>query len=208
MAKKVKNDNDRYVRMEKDGKALPTPKFRASFVHVFEKGKGYKGGPGKYSITMIFSNKTDLSELKQTVFKAVRKIYGKKADGGWPKKIAWPWKDGNEEGRPEYKNSTIVKASSKNKPGIVDKDGKTELIDGEEFYSGCYARATVTAAVYGDDTKEPGVSLYLNNIQKLGDGKKFSGGPSAQEQFDEVEGEEDDEDNYENDDEADDDFLD
>src|SRR3990167_11546362 len=106
-----------------------TPKFRVSFAHVFEKGKGYRGGPGKYSVVMIFPKKTDLSDLKKACRKAVIARFGSKDKGGWPSDIKWPWKDGDElgkSGRPEYKASIIIKAGSKNRPGVVASDGETD----------------------------------------------------------------------------------
>jgi hypothetical protein len=70
------------------------------------------------------------------------------------------------------------KATEKYKPGVVDANVK-DIIEPREFYSGCYARASVRAYVY-DNKGNRGVGFGLNNVQKLRDGEPLggSGGPA------------------------------
>jgi hypothetical protein len=74
------------------------------------------------------------------------------------------------------------------KPGVYSKerddDGRWVVIeDAQEFYPGCYARASVFANVWEYMGKR-GVSLILDHVQKLGDGKPFSSKKSAEQAFD------------------------
>ena len=55
--------------------------------------------------------------------------------------------------------------------------------DAQEFYPGCYARASVFANVWEYMGKN-GVSLILDHVQKLADGKPFSSKKSAEQAFD------------------------
>ncbi len=76
---------------------------------------------------------------------------------------------------------TFVSAKSKSKPGIVDSDRET-IIDQSEFYSGCFARATVSAYAY-DYMGNKGVSFNLLNVQKLDDGEPFSARSRPEDDF-------------------------
>lgn len=71
-------------------------------------------------------------------------------------------------------------ASSKQRPGLVDRN-KQPILTEEEFYPGCWARATVTA--YSYDNVGKGVAFGLHNIQKLGDDENFTGRVAAEEDF-------------------------
>ena len=55
-------------------------------------------------------------------------------------------------------------------------------IDPNEFYSGCYGRASITLYPY-DTSGSKGIAAGLNNVQKLEDGEKFGGTTSAAADF-------------------------
>lgn len=168
-----------------------TGEFRISYPQVFEP-KGFNGGTPKYSIVMLFDKKSDLSGLKKAALTAMIDEFGPKEK--WPKKFRLPFRDGDEEkpGVDGYEGCIFISASSIDKPGVVDAkfitgpDGKptTDEItkaDGR-LYAGCYARATLRA--YGYDTAgNKGVSFGLLNIQKLRDGKPFSGRMAPVQEF-------------------------
>lgn len=161
-----------------------TPEFRVSFPYVFERGKGMDGKEGKYSVTMLFGDGADLSELKKAAAEVVKATWGDKP----PSNIRSPFrdqadkadKDGYEPGR------IFINATSKERPGLVDQS-LNDIIDSSEFYAGCYARATVRAYAY-DRNGNRGVAFGLQNIQKLRDGEPFSGRTKAADDFSPVEG--------------------
>lgn len=181
--------------MEIEKKKCMTPKFRVSYPSVFE-AKSYEDGPAKYSVVMLFDKKTDLKELKRAAHNAAIEKFG--AKDKWPKNFRMPFRDGDEDraDTPGYENSIFITASSKQRPGVVDQQ-RNQLISDEDFYAGCYARATLIAFAY--DTKgNKGVSFSLQNVQKLADGEKFSGRKSAEDEFDSVEDSSNSEESYEN----------
>ena len=160
-----------------------TPEFRCSFANVFEP-KAFPGQEPKYSIVMLFDKTTDLSELK-----ALAKAAG---DEKWPDPakrptgLRNPFRDGDVD-KPDmdgYQGKVFISANSKMKPGVVDQKC-VPIISTEEFYSGCYARATVVAYAY-DKAGNRGVGFGLQNIQKTRDGDPFSGRARAEDEFDVV----------------------
>ena len=164
---------------------LMTPEFRVSYPYVFEPYQNEDGGAPKFKITMLFPKGTDLSKMMASAKAA--------ADAKWPKKkpkgLRNPFRDGDDE-KPDtdgYTNMTFVTASSKYRPQVVDEN-VTPLVDGNDFYPGCWARATVTAFAY-DVAGNKGVSFALSNVQKLRDDASFGNRTNAADDFDAIEGE-------------------
>lgn len=184
-------------KMDISKKKCTTPEFRASFANVHEAKAAFEGQDEKYSVVMLFPEKTSLKEtLQRCAHNAgVEKFGADKTK--WPKNLMMPFKDGNEKQQWEgYPGHIAVTASSKQRPGIVDADLQ-DLISKEDFYSGCYARATVIAFAWSKMGKN-GISFSLQNLQKLRDGKRFSGRKQASEDFDKVANTADSPDSYDN----------
>lgn len=162
-----------------------TPRFRASFAHVFKPHAFDEGEKAKYMIDMIFNPSADLTELEREIERAAIAMFGPKKQ--WPKGLEFPIKDGND--KPDikaYKDKLIAKAKSDYKPGIVDQDNNPIDDDNaEDFYSGCYATATVFPMAYAKG-RNKGVTLILGNIKKLKDGEHLGGRTSAKQDFENV----------------------
>lgn len=182
------------MKMDLELKKCITPRFRVSFPNVFEP-KSFQDQPAKYSLVMLFDKKTDLKELKRAANNAAKEKWGDKI----PKNIRMPFRDGDEKSDLQgYENTIFVTASSKQRPGIIDQQKNQITKEDEAFYAGCYARATLIAFAY-DTAGNKGVSFSLQNIQKLADGDSFSGRRAAEDEFDAVEDDSDNEDNYDSD---------
>lgn len=162
---------------------LMTPEFRVSFPAVFTPRAAVEGQEKKYSITMLFDKKTDLTALKQAVASVLAEKYGPDK-AKWPKGLRLPFRDGSEKDYSGYENVIFASATSKIKPGVVDQNVQP-IIEPSEFYGGCYARATVNAYAY-DVSGNKGVALGLRNVQKLRDGEAFSGKNDASKDFDAI----------------------
>ena len=170
-----------------------TPKFHVSFVNVFQPEKPMKGtapDPNKkptYAVTALFEKGTDLSELRKAAEAAVVKKWG--ADKAkWPAQLRSPFRDQGEKAD-KYEGyeagAIFMKFKSYTRPGVVDEKVQ-DIIEEKDFYSGCYARASVTAWAYGDKNMNPGVSFWLSNIQKLADGKPLGGRTRPSDDFEAV----------------------
>lgn len=164
---------------------LMTPYFRVSFANVFKPRVAFEGQEAKYSVQMLFPKEADLTEMKKAVGKVIRDTWGGDKTK-WPKNLRLPFKSGDEKKLDGYQGMTIVDARSKTKPGIIAADGKREIIDESEFYSGCWARATVTVSAYNLDVSK-GVNVYLQNLQKWKDDKAFSGRTNPKDDFGAIE---------------------
>lgn len=189
-------------KMPIEKKKAITPPFRCAFPHVFEPHSGFENQEKKFSVTMLFDKNTDLNQpmkdgyvsLRQAVYNAAVEKWGPKEK--WPKNLRFPFRDGNE--KPDlqgYQGAIFCSASSKQKPQVVDQKLAPLVKEDDLFYGGCYARAEVVAFAY-DQMGNKGVSLGLNNIQKLRDGDRFSGRKNASDVFDAVEDGSDDDKSY------------
>lgn len=189
MSKKTKAKNP--------AKAM-TPKFRVSFPELYEAKAMEEGQKAKYGITMLFPKGTNLKALEKAHDAALEKGIQDKWNGKKPKNLRSPFRDGDEEDgycdRDGFPGHIFVRASSLQKPGVIDAD-KDRIDDPAEVYAGCYARATVVAYAY-DVAGNKGVAFGLQNVQKLKDGESFSGRMKAEDEFDEYEDEDDEEDDF------------
>lgn len=174
-----------------------TGKVRLSYAHVFEPYTSKPDVPAKYSVVLMVpkTDKLTVKKLRRAQQAALEngkeKIFGGRVPKVWHDTI----KDGDDEDavdldrNPEYAGHWIFQASSKNKPGTVDRQ-LNEIIDSSEIYSGCYARVSLNAFPYATQGNK-GVSFGLNHIQKVGDGEFFGGRSRAEDDFDEMDDEED-----------------
>ncbi len=162
--------------LREDGQTLLTPKFRVSFPNVFKPSKL----DGKYSCGMIFEPDTDFTALKAAIKAAVIEKWGNKI----PQNLLMPLKNGDETGRSEYAGMFVIAGKCyARRPGVVGPD-KNQLEAESDFYAGCYARATIKCFAW-DNPKfgTKGVSITIQNIQKLEDGEPLVGGVKAEDDF-------------------------
>ena len=176
-----------------DKQKVVTPEFRVSFPHLF-KAQAMPGTANKpkYSITMLFEKDSDLTEIKKAIFAAKKARFGPNKDE-WPE-VPSAFGDGDgkagldktKKRREGYAGHWVLKASSneENQPGLVNTENQP-IIKASDFYAGCYARAAITAYVweFPEGSGKYGVGFILDHVQKLRDGKSFSGKKAASEVF-------------------------
>ena len=170
---------------------LITPPFRVSFPSVFEKST-FNEGASRYSLTALFFPKkfTDKDKEKwKAILAAIDKVSieafkkpMKDLDKGLYKV---PFHKGDEKtyqgyGDPDMRYCTL--ANSKRRPQIVNVDGSFITAENsEDFYAGCWARASVNPYAFTKIGK--GISLGLANLQKIKDDESFEGFTSAEDDF-------------------------
>jgi len=162
-----------------------TGKVRFSYAHVFTPTAIDEGADPKYSVNLIISkdDTTTIEKIEEAVEAAKQLGKTSKWNGKLPPKLKLPLRDGDEE-RPDdenYENCYFINASSRNKPGIVDRN-RDELMTKEEFYSGCFGRVSINFYPFNVSGNK-GIAAGLNNLQKLEDGEPLAGGTSAAEDF-------------------------
>lgn len=154
-----------------------TDKVRFSYVKVFE-----PDDRNKYSVSILIDKKdtNTLSKIEKAIQAAID--LGAAKLGGKKKGLKLPLRDGDEEKEDDiYQGKMFVNANSVNKPGIVDKN-LDPLMEKEEFYSGCYGRASLNFYAFDYEGKK-GIACGLNNLQKLEDGERLGAQSSAQDDF-------------------------
>lgn len=179
---------------------------RLSYANIWHPTKGKFDSPDqepKYRTDLLIP-KTD-TEFYNHLIEAVEEAYvlgeSKFGKGFTAKAKANPLapfikdgdeKCGNDPTDPRY-GHWVVSASSKNRPGIVGRD-REPLTNEEDLVSGYYVNVSVNAYPYGYMRK--GVAWGLGNIQKVigRPEDRLIGGPSARDEFDDIQDEDDDED--------------
>lgn len=162
-----------------------TGKVRFCYAHVFEPTSvGEDEGNKKYSISILIP-KSDTKTLAkiESAIKAATEAGISKFGGKVPKNLKTPLRDGDEERDDEvYAGHMFLTANSGMKPGIVDAD-LNPIMDRDEFYSGCYGRASINFYAF-NTAGNKGIACGLQNLQKLEDGERLAGTQaSAEEDF-------------------------
>lgn len=175
--------------MNMSTKVITSPDVRWSYVSVFAP-KSNLNGEAKYSVNLIIqkSDVKTVSEIKKAINEAYESSKEKlkfKNEVNPPsfEIIKNPLRDGDKEraGDPNYAGAFFINASSKNKPGVVDKNVRP-IIDPNEVYSGCYGRASINFFAFNVQGSR-GIACGLNNLQKVRDGDRLSGGATAEQDF-------------------------
>jgi len=172
---------------------IHTPEGTARYVSLLQPrvrkdDKGQPKGEPKYQITLIFDEDTDLRKMTKEAEAVALEAFGPKwkalVDKG---RLNWPFKDNAERVDdddnpvPGFENpGTHVGFKSKDKPGIVDTDAEP-IMDKADIYDGMRCRVSCRPFAYDNESK--GVAFYLVNVQKLGDGDRLSGDPTAEDDF-------------------------
>ena len=161
-----------------------TGKCRLSYVHLFKPQAIDDSTEPKYSACLLIPKdaKKTLTDINKAV-EAAKQSGAAKWGGKVPANLKTPLRDGDEErpDQPEYKGCYFMNATSKTKPGVVDRNVQ-EILDSSEVYSGCYARASVNFYAY-NTAGNKGIACGLNNVQKLADGDYLGGRSRAEDEF-------------------------
>ena len=157
-----------------------TGKVRFSYAHVFEPSAINEGDDKKYSVSILIQKKDleTLAKIKNAI-EAARQEGKGKWNGKIPTVLKLPLRDGDAE-RPDdedYEGMMFLNASSKNRPGVVDEN-TDPVMSKDDFYSGCFGRASVNFYAFNVSGNK-GIAVGLNNLQKLEDGDRLSGGGSS-----------------------------
>ena len=170
-----------------------TGKCRASFVHIFEP-QSINGSDPKYSISLIIpkSDTATLGKIQAAIAEAKENGVASKWSGKMPPNLKLPLRDGDVD-RPDdaaYTDSYFINATSLERPGIVDRK-RVPITDPLVVYSGCYVRASVNFFPFNTNGSR-GIACGLANIQFWADGEPLNGRVRAEDEFDALDDEDDD----------------
>lgn len=163
-----------------------TGKVRFCYVNVFEPTAMNEGDTLKYNICILIpkSDTATIDKIKKAIEAAKEAGKVKLADksGRIPANLKLPLRDGDEERSddPAFEDHYFINANSVRQPSIVDRS-LNPIMSRDEFYSGCYGRASIN--FYAFNVSSKGIAAGLNNLQKLEDGEMLAGGSTAEEDF-------------------------
>lgn len=180
---------------------LTSPPGIGCFVFVLkpqQPGENSKSKEPKYKVVLVWDQDAQESpeykQLKRACVDAAEQRFGKDAREKIKKgKIKMPWRDASDYGDEGYgfpfdqEGWKFAAFTSTQQPGIVDKRAKP-IMKESEIYSGAVYRVTYAVWAY-DKEGNKGVTLLLNNIQKIKDGERLAGRPDAEDDFEPVAGE-------------------
>lgn len=167
---------------------VTTGKVRFCYANVFEPIAMNEGDTPKYSICILIpkDDEKTVNAIRKAIEAAKQAGKAKLANknGQIPADAALklPLRDGDAErpDDPAFENMYFINANSNRRPGIVDKN-LAPIMEREEFYSGCYGRASINFYAFNISSK--GIAAGLNNLQKLSDGEMLAGGSTPDEDF-------------------------
>lgn len=178
-----------------------TPKGRISFPNLFKAQKN-DAGDEIYSVVLIFTPDDQKSDKFKAMVAAAEDAakakFGDKLPSGVKNKSlalksGWPFTACSE--KPDYygwapAGSVFVTLTTRYRPQVVDVH-TDDILDAAEVYPGCYGRASYRCYAY-DNSGNRGVSIGLQNFQKLADGEPLGGArPKATDDFADEESAED-----------------
>lgn len=173
------------IQPTRDRTRVVTGEVRLSYANIWEPRVPQGGGEPKYGVAILIP-KTDtatVAAIQEAIQEAATNGAGK--FGGKVPNLAaikTPLRDGDiERDDPEYAGHWFLNANSKSAPQIVNSSGHA-ITNQEDVYSGCYGRVSVNFFAYNTNGNR-GIGAGLGNIQKLRDGERLSGGPSAADDF-------------------------
>lgn len=170
---------------------VTTGKARLSYPNLFEPKARDEAKPDEKSYSaMLMIPKSDTKTMEalwaaeEQAKQDGKSKWGGKIPGNLKPSII---KDGDDtaDDYPERAGHWHLSVSSKNKPGVVDRDVQP-ILDQSQIYAGCYVRAALNAAPYSHPQGGKGVTFFLNHIQKWEDGEPLGGITRAEDVFEAI----------------------
>lgn len=144
--------------------------------------------PTYSAVILIPKDDTEtVSLIKEAIEEAKSKGKEKMWGGKVPPNIRTPLRDGDDE-RPEdpnYMGCYFINVKAKEKPPIRGRDGKTEIDDPAEFYSGVFGRAIIRFYPYAAAGNK-GVGVAIQAAQKVADGPSIGPAIRVEEAFEDL----------------------
>lgn len=160
-----------------------TGEVRASYVNVFRPKLNELNGKDEFSMVVLIpkDDERTLQKLREVETAAIERKFGDKA----PPKLRSMLRDGDTDdtygGREGYEGHYFARVKSDRQPGVVDRN-MNPIIDEKDFRSGDYCRVSLNAYAY-DAKGNRGVSLGLENVQKLRSGDPLGGASRPEDDF-------------------------
>ncbi len=165
---------------------------RLSFPSLFQTSMFGDDDTGKYEATFILDKKEHADTIAQIEKQIQAHKKDLKAANMGADKICL--KDGDELDRPEFEGKMTIKASTKKRPLVIDRDKTPIVEDDNKIYGGCYVNAILS--LWGQNNKfGKRVNAQLDGVQFNQDGEPFGDAGVSTSAFD-VFGDEDEDEGF------------
>lgn len=158
---------------------------RLSFPSLFHTAKFGDEDTGKYEATFILDkakHADTIEKIKAEVSKLMKDELKTKIPSD---KICL--KDGDDSARTEYEGAYTIKASTKKRPLVIDRDKSPIVEDDNKVYSGCYVNAIISLWAQNNQFGKR-INAQLDGIQFAKDGEPFGEGGIDTDEFDAFDG--------------------
>lgn len=154
---------------------------RLSFPSLFQMGEFGGESTGKYEATFVLDKEDDAKTIEK-IEKAIKDLMAEKLKIKLPDdKICL--KDGDTLGRPEFEGKMTIKASTKKRPLVINRDKSPITEEDNVVYAGCYVNGIVTLWAQSNQYGKR-INAQLDGVQFARDGEPFGTGGVGADEFD------------------------
>jgi len=147
---------------------------RLSFPSLFQTEKFGQEDTGKYAASFILDKGKHAKTIERLQEKVKEGFKELKVKSLPVERICL--KDGDDSGREEYEGSFVIKATTKKRPTVIDRDRTPLAEEDGKPYSGCYVNAIINFWLQ-DNQYGKRVNANLLGVQFANDGEAFGSGP-------------------------------
>lgn len=154
---------------------------RLSFPSLFQMGSFGGDSTGKYEATFVLDKKEHAAVIAQIEAESARMQKEDLKAKISSDKICL--KDGDDLGRPEFEGKMTIKASTKKRPLVIDRDKTPITEEDNKVYAGCYVNAIVSLWSQNNQYGKR-INAQLDGVQFARDGEPFGDGGTNVDEFD------------------------
>jgi len=171
---------------------IKIPNVRLSFPNLFETSVFDGNDTGKYDATFLLNKETHKDIIKQIRAQFKTLAAGPKLQKKMPSPDRLCLKDGDETEREEQQGHYTLKASTKKRPVVLNRDKTPVTEDDNLIYAGCYVNTIVTLWAQNNAYGKR-INASLDGVQFCAHGEPFGAPAIDKDEFDVFGDEEDDE---------------
>lgn len=154
---------------------------RLSFPSLFRTARFGEEDTGKYEATFVF-DKVEHADTIKAIQSAITSMMKDDLKVKLPEdKLCL--KDGDNLGRPEFEGKMTLKASTKKRPVVIDRDKAPLVEEDNKPYAGCYVNAIFSLWAQNNKFGKR-VNAQLDGVQFFADGEAFGDAGVSADEFD------------------------
>jgi hypothetical protein len=155
---------------------------RLSFPNLFHTASFGGEDTGKYDATFMLDKKEHAETIK-LIRQEIKALANEKFKDKLPPDDKLCLKDGDETDRQEYQGCFTLKASSKRRPLVLNRDKSPVTEEDNIIYAGCYVNAIVSLWAQNNAFGKR-INASLDGVQFAGHGEPFGAPAIDADEFD------------------------